>query len=266
MESDKQQKPTLSLIQHLSCTGGTIICRCLASLPDVVLLSEVNPLSKIHLESPRFSPTDMTYLANIGGFPAVDELSRKIFRTEIKVILKHLKLFNKHLVIRDHSHSDYLTTNLLEGQGTTRKFLAADYNVKAVVTVRHPVDSYLSMQLRGWVKFSPPSFDEFCRRYLLFLKYNPTLSLFKYEDFARQPEATIQAISNVLNLKYTPNFIKHFNQHKLTGGSGRSSDEVIRLRQRRSYDEGFAQEVSQSTHYREICRSLNYPEALDAQP
>ena len=74
-----------------------------------------------------FSPTDMTCLANMGGFPAVAEVSKKYFQTEIQVILNHLKLFNQHPVIRDHSHSDYLTEYLLEGPGTTRKLLAADY-------------------------------------------------------------------------------------------------------------------------------------------
>ena len=38
-----QGKPLLRTIHHLACTGGTVISKCLAAMPDVALISEVNP-------------------------------------------------------------------------------------------------------------------------------------------------------------------------------------------------------------------------------
>ena len=37
------------VLHHMACTGGTLISRCLATMPNVVLLSEIDPLSAIPL-------------------------------------------------------------------------------------------------------------------------------------------------------------------------------------------------------------------------
>ena len=42
----KSQKITLRSIHHLACTGGTLISKCIASMPDVALISEVNPMNR----------------------------------------------------------------------------------------------------------------------------------------------------------------------------------------------------------------------------
>ncbi len=54
-EPEAPQKQPIRIIQHLSCTGGTLISKFLAAMPNVVLLNEVNPLSQLHLDpQPRF--------------------------------------------------------------------------------------------------------------------------------------------------------------------------------------------------------------------
>ena len=42
-------------IHHLSASGGTVISKCLASMPEVIFLSEINPLN---IEKVRFNPFD----------------------------------------------------------------------------------------------------------------------------------------------------------------------------------------------------------------
>ena len=262
----KQQKPLIRMLQHLSCTGGTLISRHIAGMPDVALLSEVNPLSRIHTEHPRFSPTDMTYLAVMGDFPQTEELSKKIFLADIKVITQHLAPYNKRLVIRDHSHSDYLVGGITPGPGATRSCLQEDYEINTVLSIRHPVDSYLSMLLRGWVKFTPASFDEFCRRYLLFIECNTPHTLVKYESFVADPEKEMKRICRALSLAYNEGFLKKINLLELTGNSGRGSDNKIAPRKRREFDDAFAKEVAESTHFREICAKFDYSPDLGIQP
>ena len=39
--------PPIRVVHHWACSGGTIISRSLAQLPNVVLLSEVHPLAHL---------------------------------------------------------------------------------------------------------------------------------------------------------------------------------------------------------------------------
>ena len=103
-----QQKPPVRIIQHLSCTGGTLIAKCLAAMPNVALLSEVNPLSTMDdAHRSGFAPTDLTYLARHASFPLIDDLSQKLFKADIHVISEHARQLGKYLVLREHSHSSF---------------------------------------------------------------------------------------------------------------------------------------------------------------
>ena len=38
------KKPNIRIIHHMARTGGTVISKCLASMDEVILLSEIHPL------------------------------------------------------------------------------------------------------------------------------------------------------------------------------------------------------------------------------
>ena len=38
------EKPVIRLIHHMARTGGTLICKCLACMKQVIMLSEIHPL------------------------------------------------------------------------------------------------------------------------------------------------------------------------------------------------------------------------------
>jgi hypothetical protein len=258
------QKPAVRIVQHLSCTGGTLICKCLAGLPNVAMLSEANPLSKIHIDSapPRFSPTDLIFLASRGKFPLIDELSEKIFKADINIIAKHAMSFGKYLVIREHSHSDYLVGETPENSSTIQRLLKDDHPVLSAITVRHPVDSYLSLVKLGWRHFTPKTFDEYCRRYILFIDHNEHVPVFKYEDFINDPPAEMQRICESLDLPFNEDFQDIFDLNTLSGDSGRSSN-VIQKRDRRQIDDNYQKELNESAWYLKLCEKLDYVSSLD---
>jgi hypothetical protein len=257
------QKSPVRVIQHLACTGGTVISKCLAAMPNVVLLSEANPLSTLQKSTtPRFAPTDLTYLAMHGGFPLIDELSEKIFRADIEIISKHAQQLGKYLVIREHSHSDFHVGELPNSFSTIRELLKDDHTVLSVVTVRHPVDSYLSLIKTDWVHYTPKSFDEYCRRYLLFLESNKNVPLHKYEDFVNDPQLVMKKVCETLDLPFNEDFQDVFDLNTLTGDSGRSSS-LISTRKRREFDECFREELNNSTMFFQLCEKLNYETFLN---
>ena len=43
-------------VHHLACTAGSLISRCIAALPNVVLLSEIDPLSRMQAAASGAKP------------------------------------------------------------------------------------------------------------------------------------------------------------------------------------------------------------------
>jgi len=264
-DADFQQKSPIRIIQHLSCTGGSLICKCLAGLPNVALLSEVNPLSELHVDStpPGFAPTDLIFLSKRGGLPLINELSENIFKAEIEVIAKHARQFGKHLVIREHSHSDFLMDSAPNESSTIRRLIKKDHPVISVLTVRHPVDSYLSMATLGWHSFSPNTFEEYCRRYTLFIEHNKDVPVFKYEDFISDPLNEMKRLCKSLQLPFNDDFLDIFDINPMSGDSGRTSH-IIEKRERRKFDDKFQKELDESVNYKALCDALGYVTTLDA--
>lgn len=257
IELNLEQKSPVRVIQHLSCTGGSLISKCLAAMPDVLLLSEVNPFCRLHVDSERrFAPTDLTYLAIQGRFPFVDQLSEKIFNASLDVISKHANSLGKYLVIREHSHSHFLIGDAQTKIRTVKTILEQDYQVLSVLTVRHPVDSYNSMISNEWLHFNPKTFDEYCRRCQLFLDDNKGSSVYKYEEFVSEPQKVMRGLCKTLNLPFNENFQSAFNSN-IMGDSGRTSD-VISKRERREINDEFRQEINASTEYIRLCEMLRY--------
>lgn len=265
-EPTLEQRSPVRVIQHLSCTGGTLISKCLAGLPNVALLSEVNPLSALHVDSkhPGFAPTDLIFLSKRAKLPNFDELSRDVFKAEIAVIAKHARLFGKHLIIREHSHSDFLEDETPNGFSTIRRLLKEDHALLSILTIRHPVDSYLSMVKLGWVRFTPKTFDEYCRRYLLFIHHNENVPVYKYEDFVNDPSTEMERICQSLDLPFNDDFLDVFDINTLSGDSGRSSH-IIEKRERHKFDDNFQKEVNESSSYHELCKIAGYEASLETQ-
>jgi hypothetical protein len=191
----------------------------------------------------------------------MDELSEKIFKAEISVINKHLKQLGKYLIIREHSHSDYHVGGAANEFSTCKNLLKDDYFVLSVLTVRHPVDSYLSLINNGWIHFSPSTFNEYCGRYLLFVEHNKDLLVCKYEDFVDDTVKELKVLCECLDLPFNEDFLDLFDLNVISGDSGRSSN-IISKRKRRDYNENFYKELNKSTNYFELCEQLQYEPSI----
>lgn len=262
---EASQKPKIRIIQHQSCTGGSLISKCLAAMPNISLLSEVNPLgsmSDVHVSG--FAPSDLTYLVKQGNFPLINELSQKIFKAEIDAISGHLRQLGNYLVIREHSHSMCFVGELEQQPDAISMLLQDDYQVLSALTVRHPVDSYLSIINNGFDLTWASTFDEYCRRYLLFITQDIDRKIFKYEDFVDDPAKELMILCEALELPFNQDFRDIFDINVMTGDSGRSSS-IIEKRERRLYKSKFRKEVGLSEQYLKLCQQLNYdPELIKA--
>lgn len=239
-------------IHHLSSFGGTVISQCLAAMPGVTVLSEINPMS--YRPAGVYNPmTPLEQFQSAHTCLSHTEL-KEFFLWQIDLILKKCQQQQLQLLIRDHSHSDFLL-RVPRKIRSLFEFLKSDYDVQALITIRNPVDAYLSMQVSGFDLLD--SFDLYCQRYLLFADYYSFCPFYRYEDFVDDPDSILQSICNYYCFDFDRDYRTGFNNIQLTGGSGRKSDSISRF-ERRSYSSDFEAEVQASASFKLIANRFGY--------
>ncbi|MBR9834395.1 MAG: sulfotransferase [Alphaproteobacteria bacterium] len=217
-------------IHHFSCTGGTLFAKCLAAMANTLVLNEIDLHSTMTPSASGqalFTPTDMISLVRQGDQAPDPELISDLFLADLAVLRETQWKIGRSVVLRDHSHSHFLTGSEIRPQPTLLETVASRFPTRSVVTVRNPIDSWLSMQKQGWHEtFQPSTFDEYCRRYLSFVSSYNTVARFKYEDFVGDPNNTLRAICDHLHLGFFDGFADSFSLFSFSGDSGRKGKKI----------------------------------------
>ena len=250
-------------IHHFACTGGTILARCIEAMPNTVLLSEIDPLSTLPLRASGFAPSDLLRQSQTSLRPLDDAGVTETFLASVSAMYQAHSRFGRRLVIRDHTHSHYCTNIDPGSRQTVRDLLQERFTLRSLVTVRHPLDSYISLTNNGWVMFEPKTLDEYCRRYFLFLDaYHDTPTL-RYEDFVTNAHYFAGKIAATLALPFTDHWREILPVISMSGDSGRKSDEISSRPRRRVPDDIF-RACGTSEQYQSLCARLDYNPAPDA--
>lgn len=254
-----ENKSTLRIVHHFACSGGTLISKCLAALPNTFLLSEMHPKSTLHMGEgkPKYLPSDVITQARYANIPNIQDLADEVFKSSIDSTYNHVVSLGGELVIRDHTHVDYCVGQSFEKKSYVVDLLKKDYSLARVATIRNPIDSYLSLVKNNWVHFSPQNFDEYCKRFWFFLAEYKEDEIFKYEDFVNSPAQVLEQIAKKLDLSFDNSAIDIFSVFEVTGDSGRSG-EFIEPRKRRELDSKYIDEIEKSMYFKKIKNKLNY--------
>lgn len=257
----------LRCIHHFACTGGTLITKAIAAMPNTVVMSEIDPLSTLHLRNPQqpFIPTDLIAGLRYSPREIGEDTLIAGFSASLRALKYGLTRQGFYLVLRDHAHSQFCTAQDRFSRPTLHALLnavAAEHEpnscaVHGVVTARHPLESYMSLQHNGWMHFSPATLEEYSRRYLDFLDRHRDLPLIRYETFVRDPDATTKEICHRLALPFDPHFETLMPLTRLSGDSGRTS-RGISSRPRRAVGPDLQQQADQSQSYQKLCEWLEY--------
>ncbi|APZ55182.1 hypothetical protein [Salipiger abyssi] len=258
-QTEAQNAAPIRLLKHFACTGGTIISKCLAAMPNAVLLSEIDPLSVNHMTTPsKFAPTDLIKQMRYGRQGISDALAVEIFLGGLAPLHAALKRAGQRLILREHSHSHYCTAADWRARPAVQEMLSRDYAVLPLISVRHPMSSFLSLKAAGWIQFAPATLEEYARRYLAFLDDNATCPIVYYEDFVDTPETVLENICRSLELRYDAQSSALVMAIHMSGDSGRSSDEIA-ARPARDIPDEIAEQSATSPAYAELCKRLRYP-------
>jgi len=255
---DRQQHhEPVRLIHHFACTGGTLIIKCLACSPNVQVLSELDPLSTKASSADLFNPTDLIQLLEHGNRRVSMDEKLVLFLTSFAPLYDSCVRKGLRLLIRDHTHSHFCVGNEVPERPTLGEIFSGRFPTLSAVTVRHPLDSWLSLKNNDWIDFHPATPEEYAKRYLAFLEeYDRTL-VFKYEDFVERPDETLAKLCRKLDLPYPSDFRDLFGAHRFSGDSGRRGS-VICPRPRRSLDDNALEIAKASKSFVLLCEKLEY--------
>jgi hypothetical protein len=239
-EQYKTIKPTIRIVHHLASSGGTLVSKCLAAMPNTFVLSEVHPYSNLHMlpDKSLFLPNDIMTQCKQAGIPQSDKLADEIFLNSVKAAHKHTNAMGGVLVLRDHSHSDFCLGENIRGVSSLVKILQEEFRILSVVTIRNPIDAFISMQKSRFLHFSPQTYAEYCVRVEAFLKAYKHVPIYLYEDFTANPYPQMEMICKSLEVEFNEMFEDMFSIFRMSGDSGRVGT-VIANRKRADLPENF---------------------------
>lgn len=253
----------LRTVHHFACSGGTLMSKALAAQPNTVVLSEIDPYST--LVAPGFAPYDLIKQAQLGPRPISQRMVERTFLEGLRALFAEMTGNGLRVVIRDHAHSHFCTEADPSARPLLRDMLAADFALRSLVTVRHPLDSFLSLERNGWLTFPDGTLEDYSRRYLLFLDAYAQTPVVRYEEFVLAPEAKTRAMTDILDLPFVDHWQHLLGVIQMTGDSGRSGT-TIAPRAREAVSGDCARQAGASDAYAALCGRLGYDPDPCASP
>jgi hypothetical protein len=252
-------KPTIRVLQHFACSGGTLVSKCFAALPNVYLLSEAHPTTDLHMGEgkAKFLPSDVTSMARYANIPDSAGLGYALFKQNIITTARHTERLGGKLIIREHTHSDYCVGKHAVKNSTVINILSEEFSILRIATIRDPIDAYRSLIENSWLHFDPSNFEEYCLRFLAFVNTLEDKQIIRYEDFVDNPIKQMQIMAEKLELPFDECFIDTFSVFRVSGDSGRSGEE-IKTRPRKALSEDFKKEILDSKSYKMITKRYGY--------
>lgn len=248
-------------IHHFACSGGTLVSRILGALPNTVVLSEIDPLSTMkdsHGLRMTFAPTDLVFLLRHSLRPADDTTIVAAFLAGLEAAKSGIEGRGQHLILRDHAHSQFCLPGINPAnRPTLREMLATRFRLRSVLTVRHPLDSFLSLRTNRWIQFDPASLEEYATRYIAFLSRYDGVPIVLFEDFLADPYLVTQSLCEILDLRYMPFAVDLAGIVPMTGDSGRKQPGIQRL-PRRPVPEDIEKQRHSGRNYLNLCAKFDY--------
>jgi hypothetical protein len=256
----------IGILHQLARTGGTIINRCIGCMRDIVMLSELHPTFP---QARRFHPLyqagqwfdlitpeeQVTLRAN-----ALREGKRGSFVPSIKLIEERTRSSGRHLLIREFSHADFIRTPRTQPVFRSRMVdeLGRLYALRRSAMVRHPLDQWRSLQdypaSRG--RSTLPDYLHGHRR---FAEMASEVGFVRYEDFCRDPAATLQQLCGNLGVPFDAEFSERWMHYdRLNGDVSRPPGLPIQARHRPPPSDRLMEALLQSADYRASLALLGY--------
>ena len=252
------ERPTIRLLHHLARSGGTIISKCLAVMPGVALLSEINPCG-VQIYNPLDQADRWFSLFDGADRARLAAGERFNFPDAITLIEARARARSRILVIRDWSHLDFMAAPFVQDPGyrlTLAEELAARFTVVNTASVRHPLHEWQSLRKLGVIQ-NKLDLATYLQGYRRFADEAVRIGFVRYEDFTVDPDTAMQTLCTRLPLTYDPGYrVRQADYSTITGAATATGD--IRPAAERAADPLLAVEMAGHAAYGEALELLGY--------
>ncbi len=271
-------KPTIRILHHMARSGGTIISRCLGSMKNITLLSEVSPVPYgcITAETigtcAQFHPILQAYkwhsLFSVEEAELLTMQTSLDYATLIELVRRRCDERGETLLLRDWSHADF--TSHPPFPAPTYDFsivnaLQEKFNIRHTASVRHPIDQWLSLR-RLVVVHGNVSLEQFLHGYRRFAEKAVEIGFVRYEDLVISPETEIRKLCDRLDLNYDTDFQTEWvNYTRVTGDIKQSRADVeIKKLPRRDFEPELLEQFASNADYQRSLELLGFahPEGI----
>jgi len=254
-------KPRIRILHQLARSGGTVICRCLASMDGVVLLSEIHPLG-----SRMYNPLQqaMEWYGLLAATELDDARNSKLsFPAAIALIARRCEEQGKLLVIRDWNHLDYIGIPFTQAgfRPALVESLQAEFELLRYATVRHPLDQWLSL-VRNPLFADRLALGKYLKGVRRFSEMAAEIGFLHYEDFAADSDAALQGLCSGLEIPFDAGYRGRWSTYTHITGDvlpGRSSPGEIKPLPREEMDQESLETMTSRADYQRILKLLAYP-------
>lgn len=250
----------VGLMICFSRSGGTVLNKCLAVMPDTIVISEVNPVGGGWGREQKESYT--TVQSQAKHWHGI-ELENTDYGQTVAELEQILKQRNQHLVVRDWSYINFYPKeeNNFEPKNDFLALteISSQTSCKPFVFLRDAIDVWISNGKRD-----PDIFFLHYQKYLETIKsYN--IPVFKFEDFCRTPKKELQKICNYLEIPYDESFTTKFSEFKkvngdtqIKKGSRGGKSKTIRPISRKIIEPSHIQIIESNKFFRECNEMFDY--------
>ena len=256
----REHKPVIRVIHHMARTGGTLICRCLASMDNVVLLSEIHPLG-LRMFDPLRQAHEWYGLLTEQDIASLRQRPLE-FAEAILLLHQRCSEQGKQLVLRDWSHLDYTGVPFVRPafRSLLAEALLPGFSLLQIATVRHPLDQWISLTRQPVFRDKLPVAD-FLSGALHFARFAVDCGYIRYEDFTREHDASLVQLCEALELPFDPQYRTRWRDYtNITGDvlPGRAGKDITPL-PRQAVGPEEMRRISEQHDYQQILQLLNYP-------
>ena len=281
----------LITLHHGAATGGSVVAQVLSAATNSILTSELNPFSAIRDQRarPQYDPTAMLWHLTYNS-SEIDSISKlKYFICQLDISITHVRKLSKNLLIRDHTHTTFnfsdddinffgkksysLLLDSIKYFYDTKDILLRFPRLNPILSIRHPIDSYISLLEKNWQTpycKNTNTFDEYCKSMIKLQSYmveKEYAKVIRYEDICCRMNESLDAIFKDLNISYIIPSLDQINSIKVTGKSGRKSNNIsLRERRYESISKTLFSEINDSENYAEYCKINKYNKKIEGNP
>ena len=227
-------------------SGGTLLNKCLGTLPNTVVMSEVNPMGGGWGKEKENSHTTIKDQAKYWYGIHIESNS---FRNNVLELAEKCEQNGATLILRDYSRINF-EKNYLNNFTPPNKFMILESLKGLLITafgfIRDPIDI--------WISSGMPPINEFFNDYFKYVSLlnKINIPIYKYEDFCDDPSKFLILMCKDFKLKYIDVTRTYHNFKTLNGdtqsNSRGSKKNIIRPLKRKAIPSKFIVRLNNNEH------------------